>query len=167
MTFDAWAEPAKASYQRRPGTHTCGKLSLAALEATLKLFLAPDKLAERHPIYRMLALSPGDLDRRAKRLAASLRKALPAPVAVTVEDGASQIGSGAVPVETLPSRVLAVRSPSLSPDDLARLLRHHTPPVFARIHKDAVLFDLRTIQPGEDTIVLNAIISILAGRPSE
>ena len=145
----------------------CGKLSLAALEATLKLFLAPDKLAERHPIYRMLALSPGELDRRAKRLAASLRKALPAPVAVTVEDGASQVGSGAVPVETLPSKVLAVRSPSLSPDDLARRLRLHTPPVFARIHKDAVLFDLRTIQPGEDAIVAGAIISVLVDRPAE
>ena len=145
----------------------CGKLSLAALEATLKLFLAPDKLAERHPIYRMFALTPVELDRRAKKLAVALRKALPAPVAVTVEDGASQVGSGAVPIETLPSKVLAVRSPSLTPGDLARRLRLHTPPVFARIHKDAVLFDLRTIQPGEDAIVVKALISILAERPSE
>ena len=139
----------------------CGKLTLAALEATLKLFLAPDKLAERHPIYRMLALTPDELGRRADRLAVSLRKALPASVAVSVEDGASQVGSGAVPVETLPSKVLAVRSLSLAPEEIARRLRFGTPPVFARIHKDAVLFDLRTIQPGEDALLERALLEAL------
>ena len=139
----------------------CGKLTLAALEATLKLFLAPDKLVERHPIYRMLALTPDELARRAKKMAASLRKALPASAAVEVEDGASQVGSGAVPVETLPTKVVAVRSTALPPEELARRLRFSTPPVFARIHKDAVLFDLRTIQPGEDALVERAIAEIL------
>jgi L-seryl-tRNA(Ser) seleniumtransferase len=66
-----------------------------------------------------------------------------------------------VPVETLPSKVLAVRSPSLAPEVLARRLRFLTPPVFARIHKDAVLFDLRTIQPGEDAVVERALTELL------
>jgi len=140
----------------------CGKLTLAALEATLKLFLAPDKLVERHPIYRMLALTPEELGRRARKLAAALRKALPASAAVEVEDGASQVGSGAVPVETLPTKVVAVRSTVLPPEELARRLRFSTPPVFARIHKDAVLFDLRTIQPGEEALVERAIAEILS-----
>ena len=140
----------------------CGKLTLAALEATLKLFLAPDKLTERHPIYRMLALTPDELGRRALKMAAALRKALPASVAVDVMDGASQVGSGAVPVETLPSKVVAVRSPALAPEELARRLRFATPPVFARIHKEAVLFDLRTIQPGEDEKVVRAVAEIMA-----
>jgi L-seryl-tRNA(Ser) seleniumtransferase len=139
----------------------CGKLTLAALESTLKLFLAPDKLAERHPIYRMLALTPDELGRRADGLAVSLRKALPASIAVSVEDGASQVGSGAVPVETLPSKVLAVRSLSLSPEEIARRLRSGKPPVFARIHKDAILFDLRTIQPGEDALLERALLEAL------
>ena len=139
----------------------CGKLTLAALESTLKLFLAPDKLTKRHPVYRMLALTPDELGRRAKKLAASLRKSLPVSVAVSVEDGASQVGSGAVPVETLPTKVLAVRSSGLAPEDLSRRLRLFTPPVFARIHKDAVLFDLRTIQPGEDVLIEQALIEAL------
>ena len=139
----------------------CGKLSVVALEATLKLFLAPEKLAERHPIYRMLALTPDELGRRAKKLAASLPKALPAGVMISVEDGESQVGSGAVPVETLPSKVLAVRSPGISAEDLARQLRAFTPPIFARIHKDAVLFDFRTIHPGEDAVVEKALIELL------
>jgi L-seryl-tRNA(Ser) seleniumtransferase len=139
----------------------CGKLTLAGLEATLRLFRRPDRLAERHPVYRMLALTPDELGRRARKLAASLRKSLPGSVSVSVEDGASQVGSGAVPVETLPSKVLAIRSKALPAEGLARRLRFSRPPVFARIHKDAVLFDLRTIQPGEDAVVGKAVADIL------
>ncbi len=139
----------------------CGKLSLAALEATLKLFLAPEKLAELHPIYRMLALTPDELGRRAKKLASALREAIPADVMIAVEDGESQVGSGAVPVETLPSKVLAVQAPGLSAEDLALRLRLLTPPIFARIHKDTVLFDFRTIQPAEDAVVERALIGLL------
>jgi L-seryl-tRNA(Ser) seleniumtransferase len=140
----------------------CGKLSLAALEATLKLFLAPEVLRERHPIYRMLGWSPEELGRRAKKVAASLKKSLSADIRVTVEDSGSQVGSGAVPVETIPTKVLAVASPSLSADELAAKLRRLTPPVFARINKDAVLFDFRTIQPDEDAIIEHALKAIFA-----
>ena len=155
----AWIQKIKKNPLAR--AFRCGKLSVAALEATLKLFLAPEKLAERHPIYRMLALTPDELDRRAKKLASALRKALPAGVMIAVEDGESQVGSGAVPVETLPSKVLAVQAPGISAEDLARRLRLLTPPIFARIHKDTVLFDFRTIQPGEDAVVERALIGLL------
>jgi L-seryl-tRNA(Ser) seleniumtransferase len=155
----AWIQKIKKNPLAR--AFRCGKLSLAALEATLKLFLAPEKLAERHPIYRMLALTPDELGRRAKKLSSSLRKALPPGIMISVEDGESQVGSGAVPVETLPSKVLAVQAPGISAEDLARKLRLLTPPVFARIHKDAVLFDFRTIQPAEDAVVERALIGLL------
>jgi L-seryl-tRNA(Ser) seleniumtransferase len=138
----------------------CGKLSLAALEATLKLFLSPELLRARHPIYRMLGLTPDDLARRAKKVAAALRKTLPDGVGVSVEDGESQVGSGAVPVETIPTKVLAVASSSISPDDLALKLRRLDPPVFARISRNAVLLDFRTIQPGEDAIVERSIAAV-------
>ena len=155
----AWIQKIKKNPLAR--AFRCGKLSVAALEATLKLFLAPEKLAERHPIYRMLALTSDELGRRAKKLTASLRKALPTGVMLSVEDGESQVGSGAVPVETLPSKVLAVRSPGVSAEDLARRLRLLTPPIFARIHKDTVLFDFRTIQPREDAVVERALREVL------
>jgi len=155
----AWIQRIKKNPLAR--AFRCGKLTLAALEATLRLFLAPEKLVERHPIYRMLALTPDELGRRAKKLAAALRKTLPASVAVSVEDGESQVGSGAVPTETLPTKVLAVRSPALSAEDLARRLRALAPPIYARIHKDAVLFDFRTIQPAEDAVVERALAGLL------
>jgi L-seryl-tRNA(Ser) seleniumtransferase len=139
----------------------CGKLSLAALESTLKLFLMPENLKARHPIYRMLSSTPEELGRRAKKVAANLRKSLPSDVAVTVEDSGSQVGSGAVPVETIPTKVLAVTAPALSADALAAKLRRLSPPIFARISKDAVLLDFRTIQPDEDSLVERALIGLL------
>jgi len=134
----------------------CGKLTLAAMEATLKLFLSPEKLEERHPLYRMLAQKPDALEKRARRVAARLQKSLPAAVRVSVEDGESQVGSGSVPVETIPTKLLALRGPA-SPDDLARKLRRQTPAVFTRIHDDAVLFDFRTIRPEEDKHIVDAV----------
>ena len=108
----------------------------------------------------MLGLTTEELARRAKKVAAALRRALPDDVRVTVEEGESQVGSGAVPVETLPTKVLAVASSSLSPDDLALKLRRLDPPVFARISRDAVLLDFRTILPGEDAVVERSIKAI-------
>ena len=135
----------------------CGKLTLAAMEATLKLFLSPEKLEERHPLYRMLAQKPDALEKRARRVAARLQKSLPAAVRVSVEDGESQVGSGSVPVETIPTKLLALRGAPTSPDDLARKLRRQTPAVFTRIHDDAVLFDFRTIRPEEDKDIVDAV----------
>ncbi len=135
----------------------CGKLTLAAMEATLKLFLTPEKLEERHPLYRMLSLKTDELEKRARRVAGRLLKSLPAGVEVSVVDGESHVGSGSVPVETIPTKLLALRSASASSDDLARKLRHHVPAVFTRIHSDDVLFDFRTIRPEEDKDIVEAV----------
>jgi L-seryl-tRNA(Ser) seleniumtransferase len=66
-----------------------------------------------------------------------------------------------VPVETLPTRVLTVVSSHISAEELAGKLRHASPPVFARIFKDAVVFDFRTIHPAEDSAVLKSLVAIL------
>ncbi|MBM3310559.1 MAG: L-seryl-tRNA(Sec) selenium transferase [Candidatus Aminicenantes bacterium] len=139
----------------------CGKLTLAAMEATLTLFLSPEKLEERHPVYRMLSLSPEEAGRRAERVAKALSPTLHFPdFEITVVDGESQVGSGAVPVETIPTRLLSLRVRGSSPDDLGKKLRLQKPAVFTRIHDGAVLFDFRTIQPEEDSLVEAAIIAL-------
>jgi L-seryl-tRNA(Ser) seleniumtransferase len=138
----------------------CGKLTLAAMEATLKLFLRPEKLEERHPLYRMLALKTDALEKRARRVASRLRKSLPAGVEVRVADGKSQVGSGSVPVEEIPTKVLTIRCASAPPDDLAKRLRQQAPAVFTRIHDAAVLFDFRTIRPEEDGEIIEAVLRL-------
>ncbi len=135
----------------------CGKLTLAAMETTLTLFLAPDRLEERHPIYRMLAQPLAALERRSRAIVKRLKPVLPAGVSAAVEDGEAQMGSGSVPVETIPSKVVALRTDAVPLEELARKLRRRSPAVFTRIHKDALLFDLRTIQPDEDGEIAAAV----------
>ncbi len=145
----------------------CGKLTLAAMEATLRLFLAPDRLAERHPIYRMLARTPDELERRGRDIIEKLKPALTQGMSLAVEDGEAQMGSGSVPVETIPSKVIAIRiqESAAGLEALAKALRHQRPAVFTRIHKDALLFDLRTIQPEEDETVIAAIAQLFRDEP--
>lgn len=138
-----------------------GKLTIAALEATLKLFLNPDELPRNHPVYTMLAYTPADLRRRARRLERSLKKATDT-ARITVESGESQVGSGSVPAEFLPTTLLCLRPLRISADDLARRLRRSHPPVFARVQKDAVWLDLRTVLPSEDSWLEAAIVRSLS-----
>ena len=138
-----------------------GKMEVAALEASLRMFLDPGKLNERHPTYRMLSMTVDEIDARAQAVANGLSGPLGGRAEVVVIGGSSQVGSGSVPAEMLPTRLLSVRPSSLSADALAKALRRHEPPVFARIHQDAVLFDFRTIQPGEEEIVARALTSAL------
>jgi len=130
------------------------KMTVAALEATLKLFLDEGALFAKHPTYRMLGLTVADLEPRGQAMLAALQ-ALPSGAAeFALQPGETEIGSGAAAIEKLPSLVLAVRPTSTSAEELARRLRHHEPPIFTRIEHDAVVLDLRTIQPDEDAAVV-------------
>ncbi len=134
-----------------------GKLTAAALEATLKLFLDPDRLRDRHPVYRMLGLDAKEIERRARAASDTLALGLAGRARVSVVEDRSQVGSGSVPVETLPTFVLKIESASLPAEELARRLRRGAPPVFGRVHKDALLLDFRTVFPEEDGIVIDAV----------
>ncbi|MGZ5934996.1 MAG: L-seryl-tRNA(Sec) selenium transferase, partial [Rhizomicrobium sp.] len=85
------------------------KIRLAAIEATLRLYRDPDRLAEKLPTMRLLAQSAPAIAARAKRIAPILAKALGAPFSVGVIDCESQIGSGAMPTDTIASAGLAMR----------------------------------------------------------
>jgi len=140
-------------------------MTVAALEATLRLFLNEQELFSQHPTYRMLSLPLEGLERRAQAVL-TLMGEVPTDVAdLAVEPGETEIGSGSAPIEKLPSRVLAVRPKRMTADELARRLRHHEPPVFTRIQHEAVICDFRTIQPEEDEIVLQALQTILLSAP--
>ena len=138
-----------------------GKMTIAAMEATLKLFLQPDQLTQRHPVYRMFGEPLPSLNRRALRLQRRLRSSVPDEVNISVIDGRSQVGSGSAPVETLPTRLLRVRPGTKTPDSLAGKLRSHSPPIFCRVQKDSLLFDMRTIHPKEDAVILQALTDVL------
>lgn len=134
------------------------KLTLTALEATLRLLENPDKLAETHPVLRMVAMSEEELEKRAAELVMGIRKAGGFHAEVVAET--AQLGGGSMPGRDLRSRAVAVTHPKISSHELSGLLVDHSPPIFARIKDDRLLLDLRTIQPGEEAEVAAAFESI-------
>jgi L-seryl-tRNA(Ser) seleniumtransferase len=122
------------------------KLTLAALEATLRLFKNPAKLTTEHPLYFMLARTPDELRQQAEALAPRLRSVLRV-VEVSVVPHESFLGGGSLPTQTLPS--YAVRIEAEAPTEFARRLREAKVPVVSRLHEGAVYLDMRTLFPSE------------------
>jgi L-seryl-tRNA(Ser) seleniumtransferase len=131
------------------------KMTYAALEATLAEYAA-GRAAETVPVARMLRLTRGQVAPRAEALARALRDS---GLEATVVDGDSTIGGGSAPGSTLPTRLVAIVHPTLSPDAFAAALRRGEPPVIARIERDAVMIDLRTVDPNQEDILVRTIVA--------
>lgn len=126
------------------------KVRLAALEATLKLYRDPDRLAETLPTLRYFARTPDMLRAVAERLIPPMQAALSERCDVAVRDCASQIGSGALPTETIASMGLAItprdtKSAGRLVEGLLAAFRGLPVPVIGRIDKGALLLDLRCL----------------------
>jgi L-seryl-tRNA(Ser) seleniumtransferase len=125
------------------------KIRLAALEAVLRLYADPDRLAARLPALRLLARPRQDIAALAQRLLPAMARALGDIASVEPVETRSQIGSGALPVSLLPSAGLALKP--LHPignaaDALARRLRGLPVPVIGRIEAGRVILDLRCLE---------------------
>lgn len=125
-----------------------GKLTLAALEPVLALYRAPDLLPERLTTLRLLTRPAAAMRAQAAAIAAPLQAALGASYAVTAEAMTSQIGSGALPVDQLPSFGLVIRANGKASNALGKLeqrLRALPLPVIGRVAHDALWLDLRCL----------------------
>jgi L-seryl-tRNA(Ser) seleniumtransferase len=119
------------------------KVRIAALEATLRLYADPEKLVKRVPTIRALARPASEIHVQAERLLPAFAKILGDAWQVAIAPVRGQIGSGALPVDLLPSFAIAVKGRGL--DKLADAFRHLPIPVIGRIQDDTLLFDLRTL----------------------
>lgn len=137
-----------------------GKLTLAALEATLTLFLDESLALREIPTLRMLCRGLAELGEQAERIARTVAQRVPCEP-VTVVDGCSQMGSGSLPTQGLPTRLVSVTAANVSPHELARRLRQLNPPVFVRVHKGQVLLDPRTLLEGEEAVVVESLVAVL------
>jgi L-seryl-tRNA(Ser) seleniumtransferase len=137
------------------------KLCLAALGATLRLYREPERALREIPILRMLSLPASAVGQRAEALASSLRAKMPALI-LAVEDETSEVGGGALPLQRIPTRILAFRPTGESAGNLEARLRRARPPVLVRIKDDRVLLDLRTVDPADDPSLLRALSEALA-----
>ena len=121
------------------------KVTLAGLEATLRLYRDPAQARTEIPTLRMLASDSGELQARAQELADRLSGL---GIECTVVESSGAVGGGTFPGTDLPSWAVEVDS-SGAPDRLATALRDGNPPVIGRIVDDALTLDLRTVLPGQ------------------
>jgi L-seryl-tRNA(Ser) seleniumtransferase len=132
------------------------KLSLAALEATLRLYLDPPRALREVPVLRMLAAGEEELRARAERISTAVGEAARVIVA------SAKVGGGALPLLELEGPVCAVDPGAVGLDELARRLRAADPPVVARAREGWLLLDPRTLDDAEAELAAAAVVAALA-----
>jgi L-seryl-tRNA(Ser) seleniumtransferase len=145
------------------------KIRLAAIEATLKLYRDPDRLAERLPTLRLLARSRADIEAQARRLLPAVAAVVGVDFTVSLSDCRSQIGSGALPLDTIASSGFDIRSHTGGGalNRLAASLRGLPRPVIGRLGDGALTLDLRClIDEAEFLSVLTVLKTERRARPT-
>ena len=128
------------------------KLTLAALEATLMLYLNPDTLVRKLPTLRYLARPVGDIEKTAMEAAGLIKKALGKEFKVEIVDGTSEVGSGTLPTKDIPTKCVRVMSPKVKCTEIAKRFMASKVPIIGRIKDDAFLLDMRTIEDSADVV---------------
>jgi len=136
------------------------KLTLAALEATLRLYRDPEEAIKIIPTLKMLSEPLPAIDARAKRLGAML-KALNEPgLTISIRNITSRAGGGALPMMDLPSKCVGVEVNGMSANEIESHMRNSNRPVIGRIEDDMFVMDLRTVAENELLVICDSIKNI-------
>ena len=133
------------------------KLTLAALETTLRYYLDEDKAVEQIPTLKMILVKEEELHKRAKKLLRVLAPLRSDSIEIAMSKTFSEIGGGALPLQKLPTRAISIHTTHSSVNDLEKAMRHFHIPVIGRIEKGRYLLDLRTIRDDEFVIIKDAL----------
>ncbi len=139
------------------------KLTLAALEAVLRLYRDEEEALRQIPTLSLITMAPEEIRKKAQALKRRLKK-IPG-LSVNIEETISRVGGGALPLASPKSYAVAVKSTRHSAAALERLLRSHDPPVIVRIEEERLLLDLRTVLPDEIPIIEKAFKKIFGEKP--
>ena len=137
------------------------KFTVAGLEATLALYLEPERAVEAIPALSMLAAPVEELEARARGLADKLRALEGSTLQAEVRREVAQVGGGALPTASLPTWVVAVSAEGLSPNALEEAFRAGPTPVVGRIREEALLLDTRTLLEGDEERIAAAASRVL------
>ncbi len=147
------------------------KLTLAALESTLRLYREPEKAVKVIPTLRMLTIPLSDIKERAGKLAKLLsdidKPCFNKPglkksgLSVSVSNISSRAGGGALPLLDLPSKAVRISIAGISANSIEKAMRRNDPPIIGRIEEDLFVLDLRTIYDEELSMIVSAIKQII------
>ncbi len=132
------------------------KMTLAALEATLRLYLNEERALREVPVLRLLGTTAAELRPRAEALAARLRE-VQGLASVRVADDVAYVGGGSLPDQAMATVVLEVEATALSDAELAYRLRLQTPAVMGRLRDGKLVLDLRTVFPEQEAELVEAV----------
>ena len=132
------------------------KMTLAALEATLRHYLDPAAAVREIPTLQMITAPRQDVNRRARRLLRQLRGAIADDWAVSVQADVSEVGAGALPLTKIATQAISVRSARMSATEIEQSFRGQDPPVLGRVQRDTFLLDMRMVQDHELPEVVRA-----------
>lgn len=122
------------------------KLTLAGLEATLRLYMEPETLAQKLPTLAFLATPLEILKERACRVRTMLEERLPSSFSVRVVEDVSYVGGGALPLAEMPTAVVVLLHRESSAGEMEKVARRGHPPVIGRIKDEALFLDMRTVR---------------------
>ena len=137
-----------------------GKLTLAALEATLELYLR-DEAASRIPVLVAAAVSADTLGRRAEAMSKRLSELCGDRARVVPADLSARIGGGALPQSDIPSRGFEIEPRTKTASAVAAALLRADPPIVVRVSEERVVVDVRTVEPRDDEGVISSIVEVL------
>jgi L-seryl-tRNA(Ser) seleniumtransferase len=137
------------------------KLTLAALESTLRLYREEEKAIEAIPTLRLLTLPFDTIDKRAKKLGRILENIGDQRMSIKLINLSSRAGGGALPLLELPSKCIGVKVQGMSANTIERYMRRNTTPIIGRIEEDMFIMDLRTIKDEEFAIIETALENML------
>jgi L-seryl-tRNA(Ser) seleniumtransferase len=138
------------------------KVTLAALEGTLRLYRDERQALLQIPSLRMLTMTGVELASRGKTAARRMRRALPATVSLKTLQGFSQVGGGTFPLLEIPTSLISVSVAGLPPQQLEQKLRTRPLPIIGRISQGEFLLDLRTVTDKDILEIISALQSIAA-----
>ena len=137
------------------------KLTLAALESTLRHYRNIDREIDSIPTLRMITLPLDHIEKRAKELAKLMENVGDPRISVCLVDVFSRPGGGAFPLQKLPSKGVGVKVQGISANAVEKKMRGNDIPIIGRIEEDRFIMDLRTIQDDELPIIKNAFENML------
>ncbi|MFO7839110.1 MAG: L-seryl-tRNA(Sec) selenium transferase [Desulfosalsimonadaceae bacterium] len=136
------------------------KLTLAALESTLRAYRDEVRAVKEIPTLRMLTMPLAEIEEKAQRLKNLLDEAACGRLSTEVVEASSRAGGGALPLLELPCRCVAASNRGVSATAAERRLRNQHPPIIVRIEDERILMDMRTVQHEELEYIRKAINSI-------
>jgi len=143
------------------------KLTLVALEETLRLYRDQRLAMKEIPTLEMICHSYDSLRKKADRLYKHVSSTKSNNFSIELIDGSSKVGGGALPLQELKSRLLGLIPERFSSQQMEAWFRAYAPPVITRLERDRVMFDVRTIQEREFEIVARAIKDLAVAEPLE